>query len=448
VVAFIHHACHDGGMSTTPDAVVVGAGVIGCGIALELARSGRSVLVVDRADAPGRGSTGASSAIVRYHYDHLPESALAWEAGLRWMEWERYLGVRDPTGMANFVRVGALVLEGPLMDCVTPLEHLRRLGIPFDELDAAAVRARFPLVDPAHLSPATTVDDEHFWAEPSGEIGGFWVPDAGYVDDPQLAASNLAHAAVTAGATFAYGTEVVEVTTAGGRVSGLDVRSRSGEVRHIATPVVVNAAGPWSVELNRLADVLADFNTSTRPLMQEVVSVPVPAGFGAAEGGTCVTDADFATYFRCHGQHSVIVGGMEPPCDPLVYLESADDAPTTVSAATWELQTLRLARRLRDVGIPSQPQGIVGVYDVTDDWIPIYDRTVLDGWYVAIGTSGHGFKQAPFVGDLLRALIDACEAGHDHDRDPVQVLAPWSGTTVDLGHFSRRRHVVPQYGMG
>jgi sarcosine oxidase subunit beta len=131
-----------------------------------------------------------------------------------------------------------------------------------------------------------------------------------------------------------------------------------------------------------------------------------------------------------------------------VYLESADDAPTTVSAATWELQTLRLARRLRDVGIPSQPQGIVGVYDVTDDWIPIYDRTVLDGWYVAIGTSGHGFKQAPFVGDLLRALIDACEAGHDHDRDPVQVLAPWSGTTVDLGHFSRRRHVVPQYGMG
>ena len=29
------------------------------------------------------------------------------------------------------------------------------------------------------------------------------------------------------------------------------------------------------------------------------------------------------------------------------------------------------------------------MYDVSDDWIPIYDRTDLDGFYVAIGTSGN-----------------------------------------------------------
>ena len=76
------------------DAVVIGAGVIGCSVALELARSGRSVVVVDPRSGPGYGSTSASSAIVRYHYDHVPETALAWEAGHRWMEWERYLWPR------------------------------------------------------------------------------------------------------------------------------------------------------------------------------------------------------------------------------------------------------------------------------------------------------------------------------------------------------------------
>ena len=88
------------------DALVIGAGVIGCAVALELARSGRQVVVVDRNAGPGLGSTSASSAIVRYHYDHLDESALAWEAGQRWMDWSHYLGATDPNGLAEFVRCG------------------------------------------------------------------------------------------------------------------------------------------------------------------------------------------------------------------------------------------------------------------------------------------------------------------------------------------------------
>ncbi len=89
--------------------------------------------------------------------------------------------------------------------------------------------------------------------------------------------------------------------------------------------------------------------------------------------------------------------------------------------------------------MPPRPRGIVGVYDVTDDWIPIYDRTDLPGFYVAIGTSGNQFKNAPLVGELLARLIDAVEAGHDHDADPVQVIGRWSGLPVDLGHYSRLR---------
>ena len=82
------------------------------------------------------------------------------------------------------------------------------------------------------------------------------------------------------------------------------------------------------------------------------------------------------------------------------------------------MQSLRLARRLPGLQVPSQKSGVVSAYDCTDDWIPIYDRTSLDGYYVAIGTSGHQFKAAPFVGVAMAALVDAVEAGHDHDDDP------------------------------
>ncbi|MEO8329209.1 MAG: FAD-dependent oxidoreductase, partial [Candidatus Nanopelagicales bacterium] len=80
-------------MSTDTDdrtAIVVGAGIIGCSVALELARSGWDVTVVDKGATPGCGSTGASSAMVRFNYDSLPEAALAWEAAARWTNWESH----------------------------------------------------------------------------------------------------------------------------------------------------------------------------------------------------------------------------------------------------------------------------------------------------------------------------------------------------------------------
>jgi len=81
------------------------------------------------------------------------------------------------------------------------------------------------------------------------------------------------------------------------------------------------------------------------------------------------------------------------------------------------------------------------VYDVTSDWAPVYDRTELDGYYVAIGTSGNQFKNAPVVGKLMATLITAVQAGHDHDDDPVQLSCEHTGPTIDLGAFSRKREI-------
>ncbi len=67
------------------------------------------------------------------------------------------------------------------------------------------------------------------------------------------------------------------------------------------------------------------------------------------------------------------------------------------------------------------------------------DRTDLGGFYVAIGTSGSSFKTAPVIGSVMAQLIDACEAGRDHDRDPVHVKLPMTGFELDVSFFSRLR---------
>ena len=69
-----------------PDAVVIGAGVIGSGVALELPRSGREVLVVDKGRGPGLGSTSASSSIVRFNYSTGVGVATSWEAKHCWQD--------------------------------------------------------------------------------------------------------------------------------------------------------------------------------------------------------------------------------------------------------------------------------------------------------------------------------------------------------------------------
>lgn len=421
------------------DAIVIGAGVIGAGVALELARHGRNVAVVDRHAAAGAGSTSASSAIVRFNYSTFEGVAVAWEAKQCWADWEGHLGHVDPTGMVSFIPTGGLVMDFPGFRIEHELEMYERAGIPAERLSPDQIAHRFPYLDPGRHHPPRRLDDDAFWDDADGLIGAFYTPEGGFVSDPSQAAHNLLHAAVMEGATTVFGATVVGIPRDVSRVTGV----RLADGRALRAPIVVNVAGPHSAVINELAGVLEDFRITTRPLRQEVHQVPGPAAYRLSSSMPTpfVADSDLGTYFRPEPGGQVLVGSQEPECDPLHWLDDADDHDPAPTQAIHEAQATRLARRMPDAQVPNRPRGVVGVYDVTEDWIPIYDRTSLDGFYVAIGTSGNQFKNAPVVGQMLRALIDACEAGHDHDADPVVWHAPRTGLDVDLGHYSRRREV-------
>ena len=157
-----------------------------------------------------------------------------------------------------------------------------------------------------------------------------------------------------------------------------------------------------------------------------------------------VGDLDVGIYRRPEAGGGLLVGGAEPDCDPLEWLDDPGEADLRPTRAAFDAQVLRAARRFPDLGVPSRPSGIVGIYDVASDWIPIYDRTELDGFYVAIGTSGNQFKNAPVVGELMADLVVAVESGHDHDRDPLTFAGTSTGLAFDVGTFSRRRPHHPE----
>ena len=426
-------------MNEGVDAVVVGAGVVGSSIALELARSGRRVVVLDKSGGAGHGSTSASSGIVRFHYSTYAGVAIAWESLHAWRDWAGHLGHVDPAGLAELRRTGMLVLD-PVPGASSRITALLdEVGVPWESWDAAEIAARVPALDPGVYGPPAPVDSEAFFADAHGSLTGSFTPDAGYVTDPALAAHNLAAAAVHHGADLRLHRDVRAIEQGGHR----RWRLTTAEGDTVDADVVVNAAGPWSPQVNALAGVGADFTVSARPMRQEVHEVPAPPGFEPDGGGPGITvaDPDLGIYVRSARPGAILVGGMEPECDPPEWLDDADAADPRPTGSVFETQVLRAARRFPGLAVPRRPSGIAGVYDVTTDWSPVYDRTDRDGFYVAMGTSGNQFKNAPVVGTLMRTLVDAVESGHDHDHDPVRLTLPRTGSEVDLGSWSRKRAV-------
>jgi sarcosine oxidase subunit beta len=412
-------------MKVTADVVVVGAGVIGSSIALELVRDGRTVAVVDKAGAPGQGSTSASSAVIRFNYSSWDGIATAWEAKHCWEKWEDHLDGSSDKALARFHRVGMAFLDVDIapMDRVLPM--FDRARIPYERWDAGTLAQRIPSLDPGRYWPPRRVEDPAFWDDATLQLGALWTPDAGYVDDPALAAVNLANSARRRGATFRFGTTVTGVL-GDDAVAGVSLSDGT----RITAPLVVNAAGPWSGGLNRLAGVGDGWTVSVRPLRQEVHQVPVPRGYNSdGRLGPVIADLDLGTYLRPTPGDALLVGGTEPECDPLHWLSNPDDLNPHPTQAAFEAQVTRAARRLPSLGVPGKPLGIAGVYDVTDDWTPIYDATEREGFFVAIGTSGNQFKNAPVVGKIMSAVINGEKS----------LVGTYTGHTIDLTAFSRLR---------
>ncbi len=425
-------------MTQSYDAIIIGAGIIGCATSYALGRKGWRVLNLDRLPACGYGSTSGSCAIIRPYYSTLDGSAMAYESHFYWKDWAEYLGGAeiDEKGLINYINCGAMVMKTSLNGY---LEHARQLmddlNSPYDELTPQQIVDKLPVWNTQSFGPAKRPEDPEFGITNGEQLSGAVLfHAAGYITDPQLATHNIMRAAEKVESSFVYNAQVTEIRRSEGRVCGVTLAN--GDT--IDAPVVLNAAGPHSSKVNQLADVEKSMKVKTRALRQEVAHVPLPEGYNSETA--CVTsDSDIGVYTRPEHGDSLLIGSEDPPVDQHEWVDPDDYNHDFTEQ--WRVQVLRVCQRVPNLGVPNQMRGVVDLYDVTDDWIPIYDQSDLPGFYMAIGTSGNQFKNAPIAGEMMADIIEACENGNDQDQDPIDLHLKNIDRTVSSGFYSRLREI-------
>lgn len=207
--------------------VVIGAGVLGSGLAWRLARNGVACTLVER-DSPASGTTGSSFSWYNANSKRPEDYFRLNLAGM-----EAHHALRDELGEAPWMHEsGNLVASasGVWMDSSETVESVQSR---IDELNGWNYPARWLTRDEAReLEPNIRFTDD---------VEQFALfPEEGWIDGPLLARS-MARMAEEAGAALKFGSEVTAIEQQAGRVSGV---LASGE--RIDCDLVVNCAGPWS----------------------------------------------------------------------------------------------------------------------------------------------------------------------------------------------------------
>jgi sarcosine oxidase subunit beta len=354
-------------MTQTYDAIVIGAGVMGASIAFHLAERGLKSAVLER-QVSASGATGHSSGLVRMHYDLAAESELTFKSyKLYFSNWRERVG-----GDCGFINTGFMQIakrehEDRLRGNVA---NQQRIGINTSVISADEVRKLFP--------DLLTDQFDHAAYE----------PDSGYAD-ATLTTNSFLECAKRNGAALIQNCEVTAIHTSGGRVTG--VSTTKGD---FAAPILVNAAGAWARQVASLAGIDVPLVTWTH----DVAFLHRPLSLGRFPA---VIDDTINCYFRPEGGALILAAGEDESLrgeEP----DAEDQIPTPTFLEKLIDAMVQRIPKIEESGLHSIHVGRDGI---TPDQRAIYGGSGLDGFYLACGLSGTGFKTSPAAGASLVELI-------------------------------------------
>jgi glycine/D-amino acid oxidase-like deaminating enzyme len=346
------------------DVGVIGAGIHGVSAAYHLSRTGASVALVDPRN-PAGGPTGASSAVCRAYYTNAFLARCARDSMAMFANFEEITGTS-----AGFVRTGLVFLHPPEdADGVqASAARLNDLGIAVDVLRGDAIAAHVPDFDLTGVGVAA------------------FERDAGYAD-PHAVTDGLFRASVRAGldARIGRGVDRVTARATGGATLKLD------DGAELACGRVLIAAGPWTRPL--AAQAGADL-----PLTVER-HIVATFRWGSVEPAPAHGDLIGGYYFRPEGEDLYLVGPTHeaPNVDP-------DDDVGSIRPAEVEDLARPVTARVPRLEASEVHGGWASLYDVSPDWQPVIGE-IAAGVFVDAGTSGHGFKLAPALGEHVAAMV-------------------------------------------
>ncbi|MGQ9598703.1 MAG: NAD(P)/FAD-dependent oxidoreductase [Anaerolineae bacterium] len=361
---------------STAEVAIVGGGIMGTSTAYHLARRGCTDVVILERDLLAQASTGLSAGGIRQQFSHPANIRLSQEAVRVFERFEEEFGVN-----IEFRQVGYLFLaqsEEVWQEFLTNVQIQRQYHVPVEVLTPEEIRYRWPYLNVEDLK------------------GGTFGPEDGYAD-PYMAAMGFAQAARRLGVRIEEKTEVIGIQTEGGRVCGVETTRGP-----ISAPVVVNVAGAWGAQVARMVGIDLPVLPYRRQVFMTKAFEPIPKPV------PMILDMEPSFYFR--GEGPGVLMGMSDKEEPPSFNTNVDWSflERVIEKAVHRAPILEEAEILR---------GWAGLYDITPDDNPIIGALPgVEGFFCAIGFSGHGFQQGPTVGRILAELI--LDGHTDFDLSP------------------------------
>ena len=385
-------------MNQTYDAIVTGAGVMGASIAFHLAERGLKTAILER-KVTASGATGHSSGLVRMHYDLAAESELTFKSyKLYFSNWKERVGGECGFQQTGFLQIAKREHEDKLRGNVA---NQQKIGINTSVITVDEVRKQFPDLVTEHFEYAA------------------YEPDSGYAD-ATLTTNSFIEAAKGNCAVLIQNCEVIAIQTVGGKVKC--VNTSKGD---FDAPIIINAAGAWAKHVASLAGIEVPLETWTH----DVAFLYRPPSLGRIPA--CIDDV-INCYYRPEGSALILAAGEdeslrgEPP-------DAEDQTPTPTFLEKLIDQMVQRIPKIEESGLHSIHVGRDGI---TPDQRAIYGASGLDGFYLACGLSGTGFKTSPAAGASLVELI--------LDKEPKTVDI----TPFRFERFTEGQLLEGEYGYG
>jgi sarcosine oxidase subunit beta len=372
-------------MTETADALVIGGGLHGLSAALQLARRGIRVILLERRRI-GRHSSGASAAGVRMLGRARAELPLGLLATDMWHEIEGLVG--DNCGFNAFGQVEVAETDDALNALRMRVDHLRHDGFDHEEMvDAAEIRRLVPAMAPIY-------------------VGGVFAPRDGAADPHRTLAAFL-RSVLAAGVVVHEGIGVTQLE----RREGV---WRVGDgAAWFEAPLLVNAAGAWGGQIAALAGDHIPLGTkATMMIVTERVAPFIRP--------TVISRSRILS-FKQSTQGTVLIGGGHQGRTDFANERSDINARGLGTLAAAALALFPSAGRLRIV------RSWAGLEGKTPDDLAIAGLSPsAPGLLHLFGFSGHGFQLVPAMGvvaaDLLlegRSRVDVSELAPQRLMPPV-----------------------------
>lgn len=362
-------------MQNSAEIVIIGGGVHGCSIAYHLARKGHTGIAVLEKGYLASGGTGRSAAGIRHQFGTEINIRLAAESIKMMEQLQEELEYPYDLGF----RQGGYMM---LAYSQTQLEQFEANVALQNELVNAGSRILSP-DQVAAIVPGINTRE--------GLLGASFNERDGHIDPFHLTLA-YAEAARRLGVNFHTQTEVLDVKTKGGRVTG--VSTSQGDIQ---APVVVNAAGPHG----RIISNMVGLDVPMYPERHQIlVTEPVEDFLPCM-----VISLTHGCYCK-QTPHGSLLLGVGDPNEVKDFNERSSwqflqDVARKVTFHIPPLRKLRIVRQW------------AGLYDNTEDKQAILGETEVGGFYLDIGWSGHGLQLGPVVGKLMAQKI----AGEEPDID-------------------------------